>query len=152
MDIDIDIIGSMDFIFARVKKHEFRGTRRWWWEHERVGTEYALSGTMYKFQNGSHSYVYDTFELDIEYWQEYYIKNGITRGPVNGEQHYVQDQVIQHAKEKSFFPIEKIVKWNENDARTQIEAEEKYIKLTGLNYLEDGEFHPEVSVIHYAGN
>lgn len=152
MDIDVDIVGNMDFIFDRVKKNEFRGTRRWWWEHKRVGTEYALSGTMYKFQNGSHQYVYNTFEADIEYWQEYYIKNGITKGPVNGEQHYVQDQIIQNTKEKSFFPIEKIVKWNENDVRTQIEVEKKYIEITGLDYLENGAFHPKVSVVHYAGN
>ena len=35
-------------------------------------------------------YIYDKFMKDIEYWQ-YYIKNGTTSGPVNGEQYFVED-------------------------------------------------------------
>jgi len=33
------------------------------------------------------------FMSNPEYWMEYYIKNGTTVGPVNGEQYFIQDSV-----------------------------------------------------------
>ena len=80
MDIDQVIIRNCDFLFDDVEDNEFRGTHRFWWRwrEDKNNKKFALSGSVYKFKNGQHQYIVDEFEKDIEKWQEYFIKNGVT--------------------------------------------------------------------------
>ena len=154
MDIDQIIIGNCDFLFEDIKDNEFRGTHRFWWRwrEDKDNKKFALSGSVYKFKNGQHQYIVDEFEKSINFWQEYYIKTGITSGPVNGEQHFVQNQLEFHNTNVSMFPEKHIVKWHEDDFYIQTSIEHAYKKYSGNKYLLDEDWHEDVRIIHYAGN
>ena len=77
--------------------------------------KFALSGSVYKFKNGEHQYVVEEFERNIPYWEEYFINNRTTTGPINGEQHLVQMMIQKMCSKITMFPEKHIVKWNEND-------------------------------------
>ena len=151
MDIDVDIVGNVDFIFNDYTG--FVGSHRWWWRwrEDKEYDPYALSGTMYKFKNGEHQYIVDTFEKDIPYWEEHFIKNGITSGPVNGEQHFVQQMLIDNKCDKSYFPGAKIIKWSD-DFVTQLKLERDFDKYTGADYIYKDDWHPDIRIVHYAGS
>lgn len=152
MDIDIDIVGNVDFLFDDYEG--FVGTNRWWWRwrEDKYNIPIALSGTVYKFKNGEHQYVVDEFEKDIPYWEEYFIKNEITVGPVNGEQHFVQHMLLENKASYTHFPTRYIIKWNENDIAAQSKLEADYWKHTGNRYIEADGWNPDVRIIHYAGS
>jgi len=154
MDIDQIIIRNCDFLFEDIKDNEFRGTHRFWWRwrEDKDNKKFALSGSVYKFKNGQHQYIVDEFEKNIDFWQEYFIKTGITSGPVNGEQHFVQSQLELHKTNVSMFPEKYIVKWHEDDFYIQTSIEHAYKKYSGNKYLLDEDWHEDVRIIHYAGN
>lgn len=153
MDIDLDIVGNVDFLFNDY--NGFVGTHRWWWrwrEDKKSADTIALSGTAYKFKNGKHQYIVNTFEQDIKYWQEYYIQNGITNGPVNGEQHFVQQMLRDNNTEFSYFPEKHIIKWNKTDFNMQLKLEKDYYRWTQNDYIELDNWHDDIRIIHYAGS
>lgn len=152
MDIDLDIVGNVDFIFDDYSG--FIGSHRWWWRwrEDKENQPFALSGTIYKFKNGEHQEVIDNFEKDIPYWEEYFIKNGVTKGPVNGEQHFVQKMLTDYNKPFSYFPERHIIKWHKNDFSMQLKLEKEYEKWTKNNYIENGDWHHDVRIVHYAGS
>ncbi len=151
MDIDVDIVGNVDFIFDNYTG--FVGSHRWWWRwrEDKQKDKFALSGTMYKFKNGEYQYIVDTFEKDIHYWEEYFIKNGITTGPVNGEMHFVQQMLIDNKAVKSYFPEVKIVKWSD-DFVTQLKLERNFNIYVKEDYIYNNDWHPGISIVHYAGS
>ena len=154
MDIDQVIIRNCDFLFDNIEDNEFRGTHRFWWRwrEDKDNKKFALSGSVYKFKNGQHQYIVDEFEKNIDFWQEYFIKTGITSGPVNGEQHFVQKMLEDNKTNVSMFPEKHIVKWHKDDFYIQTCIEHDYKKWTGNKYLLDEDWHEDVKVIHYAGN
>tara|TARA_Y100000034_G_scaffold99379_1_gene122050 strand:- start:1144 stop:1851 length:708 start_codon:yes stop_codon:yes gene_type:complete len=154
MDIDMDILGNVDFLFEDIKNNEFRGTHRFWWRwrEDKQKKEFALSGSVYKFINGEHQYIVDEFEKDILHWEEYFIKNRITTGPVNGEQHFVQMMLEKKCLKITMFPEKHIIKWNKDDFYIQTFIEHNYNKYSGNSYLFNDTFHPDVRIVHYAGN
>lgn len=151
MDIDVDIIGNQDWLFKDYG-YDFTGSHRWWWRwrEDNEDDKFALSGTIYKFKNGEHQYIVDTFENNIEYWEEYFIKNGTTVGPVNGEQHFVQKMLIDNNTNKGYFPEKMIVKWH-NDFSIQLKLERDYYKWSGNDYIENDGWNPDIRMVHYAG-
>ena len=153
MDIDLDIVGNVDFIFDNYDG--FVGTHRWWWcwREEKMKLPIALSGTMYKFKNGEHQNIVDIFESDIDYWQEHFIKNGTTNGPVNGEQHFVQQMLTDNNTKFSYFDPRHIIKWHNEDWTMQLKLENDYEKYTDNKYIDDHKtWHPDIRIVHYAGS
>ena len=160
MDIDLDIVGNVDFLFDPFPHHNFICSHRWWWrwredtiakKEKRI--EPAVSGTIYKFVSKEHDYVAETFNADIEYWQEHFINNGTTNGPVNGEQHFVQMCMTYRKTNVEYFPERHIIKWTPDDFKEQTKLEENYKKWSGNDYIDkDGKFHPDVRIVHYAGS
>tara|TARA_B100001250_G_scaffold414618_1_gene454710 strand:- start:10051 stop:10755 length:705 start_codon:yes stop_codon:yes gene_type:complete len=153
MDIDMDIVGNVDFLFEDNSLDEFRGTHRFWWRwrEDRDNKKFALSGSVYKFKNGQHQYIVDTFEENISYWEEFFINKGITHGPVNGEQHFVQKMLEDNNTKVTMFPEKHIVKWNNNDFLQQTKLEYAYEKYTKNNYIKKQKFNTDVRIVHYAG-
>lgn len=155
MDIDLDIIGNVDFLFNPFHQNEFWCSHRWWWRwREDRNGESPVSGTVYKFMNGEFEReVYWQFEKAIKFWENYFIDNGITKGPVNGEQHYIQKQLGTGGHNLKFFPEKHIVKWNEDDFMMQTKLEKQYKDWSGNSYIENDEgFHEDVKIVHYAGS
>jgi len=90
-------------------------------------------------------------------WQRYYIDNGITNGPVNGEQYFVEEHVRQKLKLK-LLPNAWFTRWmsSENNGMTekqyrtwQYNITKKYCDLTGNDYLFMGDFHSDIKFIHF---
>ena len=47
---------------------------------------------VFKYYPKDCKYIYDKFMSDVNLWQNFYIKRGIAKGPVN-EQYFVEDNV-----------------------------------------------------------
>ena len=149
IDIDVSFINDyMDLFNYPIERGQFVATQSWYKDTEVEG--YKLQGGFQKYYPKDCKYIYDKFVSDPEYWMEYYIKNGTTCGPVNGEQYFVEDSV----KEKldlRFVPAEWMTRW-ENlsyhdpewlaDANTHYPGEYLYL---------GGEFNPHVRLLHFQG-
>lgn len=144
--IDIDQIfinDYMDIINYPIQRGEFLMAESWWVQDTK--NKYKIQGGIQKYYPKDCKYIYDKFISDPEYWMNYYIKNGTTHGPINGEQYFVYDT----AKEKlnvKFFPKEWTTKWKENPSKDWI------IKANMMypgDWIYLDEFNPEIRVVHY---
>ena len=154
MDIDLEIRGNIDFLFDPFNQDEFWCSHRWWWRwREDINNEFALSGTMYKFEIGCFEYVADVFDSDIKYWEEYFILKGITKGPVNGEQHFVQKMLMDNKASIISFPEKHIIKWDNNNFSQQLKLEKAYREWSNNSYIDNNDiFHSDIRIVHYAGS
>ena len=86
IDIDIEFINNHSDLFLQpVQRGEFLVARNWWWQDNGTARTYKFAGGFYKFHPEDTRYIHETFRKDPQYWQAYYIDQGITIGPVNGE-------------------------------------------------------------------
>ena len=93
---------------------------------------------------------------DIEYWQQYYIKNGTTAGPVNGEQYFVEDSANERL-EVITTPNSWCTRWTSNEdviygkdmTEWQVKISHKYRDLTGNPYIYLDKFHPDIKLVHF---
>ena len=90
-------------------------------------------------------------------WQRHYIDNGITKGPINGEQYFVEDSVYERLELK-LLPTSWVTRWcsdevviNGRDIKEwQIKTTMKYQSLTNNDYVYlGGEFHPDIKFVHF---
>lgn len=147
IDIDISFINDyMDAINYPIERGQFLAAQSWWVETETKG--YKLQGGFQKYYPKDCKYIYDKFVADPEYWMEYYIKNGTTIGPINGEQYFVEDSVKERLDLK-FLPAEWITKWKhlgDYDTDYKLQANLNY---PGEWLFLGGEFHPNVRLVHF---
>ena len=98
MDIDVVLENDYKQIFEYpIERGEFVAMPGWWRDSN---PEYLINGGFFKYYPKDCRYIYDQFMSNTDKWQKYYIENGTTRGPVNGEQHFVEDHVKQKLKLK----------------------------------------------------
>ncbi|OUX53386.1 MAG: hypothetical protein CBE47_03295 [Pelagibacteraceae bacterium TMED287] len=156
IDIDMLLINDYKKIFEYpLERGEFISIPGWWRDTKREG--YSLNGGFFKYYPTDCQYIYDKFMQDIDYWQNYYIKNGVTKGPINGEQYFVEDSVNEKLKLK-LIPTSWVTRWcsdeaviNGQDMHTwQSRTMTKYQELTGNEYIYlGGEFHPDIKLVHF---
>ena len=152
IDIDLEFINDYTSLFLQpVQRGEFLVTRNWWWQDNGTARTYKFAGGFYKFFPEDTRYIYETFRQDSEYWQAYYIDQGITVGPVNGEMNFVEDMVrgrigtTQSLKMK-FVPDHWHTQWKNNRDDEYMSRMTKQYKH---DYLWMGEFHPDIKMVHY---
>ena len=94
---------------------------------------------------------------DIGGWQQYYINNGVTNGPVNGEQYFVEDSVKENL-DLITLPKEWFTRWvtgtdinyGKSMFKWNVQLTRKYRELTGNEYVCLGEeFHPDIKFVHF---
>ena len=149
MDIDVLLVNDYKKIFEYpVERGEFLAMPGWWRDTKREG--YNINGGFFKYHPIDCNYIYEKFMSDINYWQQYYIKNGVTKGPVNGEQYFVEDCVKRKLKLK-LLPNEWFTRWESNtNDNWQGQITTKYRKITGNDYIYlGGEFHPDIKFVHF---
>ena len=155
MDIDILLINDYKKIFEHpIQRGEFLSIPGWWRDTKKEG--YSLNGGFFKYYPTDCQYIYDKFMSNIDYWQTYYIKNGVTKGPINGEQYFVEDSVKEKLQLK-LVPNSWVARWcatedviNKSLSLWQSEISAKYKKLTGNDYLYlGGEFHSDIKFVHF---
>ena len=156
MDIDVLLVGEYKKVFEYpIKQGEFLAMPGWWRDTNKE--KYKINGGFFKYYPKDCKYIYDEFMNNANKWQSYYIDNGITNGPVNGEQYFVEDHVKQKLKLK-LLPNAWFTRWmsSENNGMTekryrtwQYNITKKYCDLTGNDYLFMGDFHPDIKFIHF---
>ena len=146
IDIDLEFINDyMDAFEYPIKRGEFLSAKSWWRDTVRSDLSYSVNGGFFKYYPKDCKYIYDKFMKDKFYWQNYYIKNGTTVGPVNGEQYFVEDSVKEKLKLK-FLPETWFCKSVKNPSK------DWWARMNTLYpgdwlYL-DGEYNKEIKIIH----
>lgn len=144
IDIDILLVNNyMDLINYPIEPGEFVAFSPWW--QEVPDQKYKMQGGFQKYYPKDCKYIFDKFMSDPEYWQEYYIKNKTTVGPVNGEQFFVEDSVNERLQMK-FIPQN----WIGPFAN---EPDHDYLARLNILYPGEwyylGEFNPDVRMVHF---
>ena len=156
MDIDVLLVNDYKRIFeCPVDRGEFVAIPGWWRDTEREG--YKINGGFFKYYPTDCKYIYQKFMSDHIKWQRHYIDNGVTKGPINGEQYFVEDAVNERLKLK-LIPDSWVCRWASNESvlhgqdihKWQIKQMMKYKMLTGNEYIYmGGEFHPDIKLVHF---
>lgn len=162
IDIDLILINDYERIFEfPIKRGQFIGAPDWW----RSDQTWTLNGGFFKYFPSDCRYIYDVFMDDPLKWQQFYIANGTTTGPVNGEQYFVE-RMVKYRLELVLFPDQWITRWTSERTHElslvgdmtpeQIELmwakhmNDQYRARTGNPYVYlGGEFHPDVKMVHF---
>ena len=155
--IDIDVLLMREYetiLDYPIERGQFLAMPGWWRDTEIEG--YSINGGFFKYYPKDCKYIYDKFMSDIHGWQRHYIDNGTTRGPVNGEQYFVEDSVKERLKLITL-PPEWFTRWvvdsnivGRSMTKWQVQITRKYQKITGNDYIFlGGEFHPDIKFVHF---
>lgn len=153
MDIDVLLVNDYKEVFdTPINRGEFIAMPGWWRDSD---PEYTINGGFFKYYPKDCKYIYDEFMSNVDYWQQYYINNGITKGPVNGEQYFVFDQLNKRLQLK-LLPNAWFTRWKTTFQETerqhkswQFNITEKYKSLTGNDYIWMGDWHPDIKFVHF---
>lgn len=153
MDIDVLLLNDYKEMFEYpVNKGEFVAMPGWWREST---PDYSINGGFFKYYPKDCKYIYDEFMSNTDKWQRYYIENGITKGPVNGEQHFVEDHVKQRLTLK-LLPNAWVSRWHSGEGLTSSQYKkfkwnmtQKYLGASGNDYVWLGDWHEDLKLVHY---
>lgn len=155
MDIDLLLTNDYrDLIEYPIEQNEFCLLPAWWND-----SEFAFNGGFQKFVPNECNYIFDEFMRKPLYWQSYYIREGITIGPVNGEQFFVVDQARKKLSVKSV-PNNWVCRWASEDFIQTVRnmpydeyiqhENENYAKIADGKTLYDGvKFNEDIKLIHF---
>ena len=155
MDIDVLLTNNYrELIEYPIEQDEFLILPAWW-----NNSDFAYNGGFQKFVPSQCNYIFDEFISKPLYWQGYYIKEGLTIGPVNGEQFFVVDQAKKNLSIKTV-PNNWICRWSSEDFietvrqmpyNEYIEHEnQNYAKIADGKTLYDGvKFNNDIKIIHF---
>jgi hypothetical protein len=148
--LDIDKLLINDYKAALeypIEHGEFLASPYWW-----GNSKMPMSGGFYKFYPRECKYIYNNYINRIDHYTNYYIKNGLTTGPVNGEFMYVYDQLQLELKLKTL-PNKWVTRWtSEEFIEFRDPLEKKYTKITGNKYLYKDGFHPNIKIVHFTNS
>ena len=156
MDIDVLLVNDYEKIFDYpVKRGQFLAMPGWWRDTEKSG--YVINGGFFKYYPKDCKYIFDKFMSDPHRWQHHYIDNGTTKGPVNGEQYFVEDSVKEKL-ELVTLPEAWFTRWVTDESIVygksmltwQVQLTNKYNEITGNDYIYlGGEFHEDIKFVHF---
>ena len=144
IDIDLILINDYKKIFDYpIKKGQFLGMRQWW-----DNTDVQLiNGGFFKYYPTDCKYIFDKFMSNIEYWQSHYIEKGVTVGPVNGEQNFVEESVKERL-ELITFSDKWCTRWTQNPEINK-NLNNRYFKYFHEPMILGGEFNVRIKMVHF---
>jgi len=156
MDIDVILVNDYKKVFEYpVDRGQFVAMPGWWRDTKKGG--YYINGGFFKYYPKDCKYIYDKFMSNVNGWQRHYIDNGVTNGPVNGEQYFVEDSVNERL-DLITLPNEWFTRWvtgtdinyGKSMFKWNVQLTRKYRELTGNEYVCLGdEFHPDIKFVHF---
>lgn len=141
--IDIDILLINDYIEIfnyPIERGEFLTVKQWW--DPEAATE--LNGVFYKFYPSDTKYIFDKLIESPRYWMEYFIKNKIKPGPINGEENFVEMMAKKRLKIK-YLPETWCCRMSNNK-----EFKAKINALSPLPYVHLDKYHPDIKLVHFS--
>jgi len=165
IDIDILLINDYLKLFEHpINRGEFLSIPGWW--RDDFGS-FKINGGFYKYFPEDCNYIFDKFMTKPKFWQNYYILKKITKGPINGEQYFIEDSVNERLTLK-LIPIAWVTRmaskeFIENNKDSELNRffshnfdkwikfmNNKYTNLTGNKFFFRNEkFHNEIKLVHY---
>lgn len=156
MDIDMLLVNDYKKVFEfPIKRGQFVAIPGWWREQT---PEHKINGGFFKYYPKDCKYIFDKFMSNIEHWQSHYIKIGLTTGPVNGEQHFVEDSVREKL-ELVLIPNSWVTRWCADEEvlgvgkdieKWQMKMAKKYKAASGNMYVYlGGQFHKDIKLVHF---
>jgi len=155
IDIDVLLVGDYEKIFEYpITPGQFLAAPGWWRDvPEEEKHRFTINGGFYKYYPKDCKYILDKFLECPEHWQRKYIEEGYTSGPVNGEQHFIEDHVRQHLDlvrlpDKWFCRME--AQKNHATRHNLTTLNRMYQNKTGNSYMFLGnKFHPDIKFVHF---
>ena len=156
IDIDIILINEYKKIFDYpIHRGQFAAMPGWWRDTDYA--QYKINGGFFKYYPKDCKYIYDKFMSDPVSWQKHYIENGTTKGPVNGEQYFVEDSVREQLElvilPESWFCrmlAEDVMEDKEMYNNWLAKKNAKYSTITGNPYMYlGGDFYPDIKLVHF---
>ena len=156
MDIDVLLVNDYEKVFDYpIKRGQFVAMPGWWRDTDKSG--YVINGGFFKYYPRDCKYIFEKFMSNPHYWQHYYINNGTTKGPVNGEQYFVEDSVKEKLElvtlPEAWFTrwvTDESINYGKSMLRWQVELTNKYNEITGNDYIYLGdEFHEDIKFVHF---
>ncbi len=146
MDIDQIVIGDFDPILThQLEEGQFGCMRRWW---SRLQEDCPINGGFQMFRKGDTDHIWQKFNADSDFWQQYYLKNGLAFGKVNGEQNFIH----QFAQEnRHWFPKEWFGKYDSDQMEVIQKQWMDEVNTYEPFYLGD-EFAESVKLVHFAAS
>lgn len=149
MDIDILLLNDYKKIFEYpIERGQFLAAPGWWrWKKEMP--RFSINGGFQKYYPKDTLYIYEKFMKDPLHWQTYYIKEGFTSGPVNGEQNFVEDSVNERLQLITL-PNAWFCRMDAIDESNLSNLNTRYKESTGNSYMFMGnDFHPDIKFVHF---
>jgi len=143
MDIDLILTNNYhDILNYSIEKGQFLGMNSWWGHPP----SHKLNGGFFKYFPTDCKYIYEKFMENISYWQQYYIVNRYTVGPVNGEQFFVEDSVKERL-ELITFPSSWATRWTQ-DSKTNEGISKRYNRYFNESLYEN-DFNRDIKLVHF---
>ena len=147
LTIDIDMLFFNDYMEAinyPIKRGEYLTAKSWW--RDSLGIKSTLNGGFQKYYPEDCKYIYEEFKKNKKHWESFYINSGITVGPVNGEQFFIE-KMVRERLELKYLPDNWFTRMKEN-----ISSDELYYldsKYSG-DWLSMGdEFNTDIKIVHF---
>jgi hypothetical protein len=157
IDIDLLLVNDYKEMFDYpIKRGQFLALSSWW--HE----DLDVNGGFFKYYPKDCNYIYDKFMSDPIKWQRHYIDNGMTTGPVNGEQNFVKESVEERL-ELVRTPEKWATRWMSEDGLKYLTNTDydtwvlghtsNYKEATGNNWVYlGGAWHPDIKIVHFTNH
>jgi hypothetical protein len=156
MDIDMLLVNDYQKVFDYpIERGQFLAMPGWWRDTSK--SEYKINGGFFKYYPRECKYIFDKFMAAPAKWQQWYLDNGVTSGPVNGDQNFVVDSVKERL-ELIVLPDAWFTRWVAEDhvigdkslLYWNIQTTNKYMQLTGNDYIYlGGDFHEDIKLVHF---
>jgi len=145
LDIDVLLIGDYKKLFDfPIKRGEFLGIPQWW-NHNYPN--WKINGGFQKYYPKDCNYIYDIFMKNPKHWMSHYIKSGLTIGPVNGEQFFVEEHVKQNLTLK-LVPEKWVTRWTNTESKNDFIANQYKAKFDS-NIMTNNQFNDSIKLVHF---
>lgn len=148
--IDVDVLlenDYMDMINYPCEKGEFVSIHSWW-EGDNKNRACHINGGFYKFWPSDTKYIYEEFKQNKKHWEQYFIKTGYKKGPINGEENFVEFMVNKKLKLK-ILPHDWCIRMDSKMMNDKGWLRKMNVMYPGEWAYLGGEYNPNVKFIHF---
>lgn len=146
MDIDMKILQNIDDILSfPIDSNQIGVFKRWFSDKQHLC---EINGGFQKFKMGYTKKLFEIFESDYKTWQEYFIKNELSIGPVSGEQNFIDMNIEKIGLEKKYLHGYWFAKYHEKILKHYLIPRYRYF-CKGA-FMINGKFNENIKIIHYS--